>query len=189
MKATVHGVGINDLIGKYPIKFSECYVYKTWKKMLGRCYDPKYQALRPTYVGSVVCDEWLWFSKFKSWMETQDFEGKCLDKDLLSKGEKVYSPETCVFLPNEVNVLLISGNKEGKAAPSGVSYQESSKKYIVSCAINGKNKNLGRFECPKEAFVVYKTFKEALIKQFAEDWKGSICNRAYEGLINFKIKE
>lgn len=189
IKATVHGKGINDLLGKYPVHFDKCVLYKTWKKMLGRCYDPKYQQHRPTYIGCTVCDEWLTFSNFRQWMETQDWEGKVLDKDLLYQGNKVYSPDTCVFIPPEINTLIVAPIKKGKTSPTGISFQQSSQKYIVSCAIDGKNKNLGRFACPDKAFSVYKEFKENLVKQKAEQYKSQIDERAYQALMNFKVKE
>lgn len=185
----VHGVGINDLLGCYPIKFADCQFYKTWKKMLGRCYDPKYQATRPTYRGCEVCEDWKYFSKFKAWMETQDWKNNHLDKDLLLSGNKVYSPETCVFIPSAVNNLIVAPTRDGKTSPTGISFQQSSQKYIVSCAVDGKNKNLGRYKCPDEAFLVYKNFKESLVRNKAEEYKGVIDHRAYVAMLNFKVKE
>lgn len=185
----VHGVGVNDLVDCYPIKFADCQFYKTWKKMLGRCYDPKYHATRPTYEGCSVYEDWKYFSKFKAWMEIQDWEGNHLDKDLLVAGNKVYSPETCVFLPEKLNSLIVTQKRSDKAVPAGISFQNGCQKYIVSCAVDGKNKNLGRYKCPEEAFNVYKNFKNDLVRKKAEEYKDVLDERAYTAMLNFKIEE
>ena len=83
-----------------------CPYYRVWKGMLERCYSIKYQESQPTYIGCSVTDEWLTFSAFKNWMEKQNFEGMQLDKDLLIEGNKVYSPETCVFVSGMVNNFI-----------------------------------------------------------------------------------
>ena len=109
---TVYGVGTND--AGYAIQVMEsvrgangkpkqriiwfCPFYRRWVHMLERCYSERYQEKKPTYIGCTVCEEWLRFSNFKSWMETQDWEGKHLDKDLLVEGNKIYSPDTCILV-------------------------------------------------------------------------------------------
>lgn len=94
-KVLVCGVGINDATySVYRYKGSAgsqkriwaCPFYRTWGTMLGRCYSDKFHEQNPTYVGCTVCDEWLTFSKFKAWMETQDWKDKQLDKDILVPG-------------------------------------------------------------------------------------------------------
>lgn len=115
----VHGVGVND--ANYPVvNYSStnkitgkptqtiCIFYNTWKAMLERCYSESLKRRRPSYIGCTVCEEWLLFSNFKVWMETQDWKGNQLDKDLLIEHNKVYSPETCLFLSREVNSFLTS---------------------------------------------------------------------------------
>ena len=85
-------------------------VYKTWKSMLQRCYDEKLQEKYPTYKGCVVCDEWHNFQNFAKWYEDNYYEvcdeKMCLDKDILVKGNKIYSPETCIFVPQTINLLF-----------------------------------------------------------------------------------
>ena len=83
-----------------------CPFYSRWNDMLARCYTTSYKQRFPTYEGCYVCKEWLIFSNFKAWMEKQDWEGKELDKDLLVSRNKVYSPETCVFVDKRVNLFL-----------------------------------------------------------------------------------
>lgn len=118
----VHGVGINN--AGYVVDVREhleerrpsglrktksiwkCPFYVKWSAMLGRCYSKSHLKRRPTYKGCSVCKEWLTFSNFRLWMEKQDWEGKHLDKDILVKDNKVYSPETCVFVVGVVNTFL-----------------------------------------------------------------------------------
>lgn len=103
----IYGKGIND-VNDYvnDNKGYRCPFYERWVSMLKRCYSLSWLNKYPTYKGCSVCKEWLTFSNFKSWMEQQDWKGCDLDKDLLVKGNKVYSPETCCFIPKELNVSL-----------------------------------------------------------------------------------
>ena len=83
--------------------------------MLARCYSAKFQEHCPTYTGCTVAEDWLKFSNFKDWMEKQQWEGKQLDKDILFEGNKVYGPDTCVFVSPMVNTFTIdSGAARGK---------------------------------------------------------------------------
>ena len=129
----VYGVGINDADyivciyeelprtnGKQNQKIVwRCPFYSRWMSMLRRCYSKAYQEKQPSYKGCSVCEEWLTFSNFKSWMETQDWEGKQLDKDLLVYKNKIYSPETCVFIDQRLNTFLVKSNKTRGDYPLG----------------------------------------------------------------------
>ena len=145
-----------------------CKFYRTWSNMLNRCYNEKLQNVQPTYRGCSVCDEWLLFSNFKRWMETQDWEGKHLDKDVLVMGNKVYSPETCVFVSVEVNSFLTDNLSMRGGLPIGVSYKkrttdmvnEYSKPYVAQIGnLKGKSKHLGLFATPEEAHQAWLTAK------------------------------
>lgn len=164
--------------------------YTHWSSMLSRCYYQKYHERFPTYIGCSVDPQWHNFQEFAEWCQWQVGFGapkSVLDKDLLLPNNKIYSPEACVFLPAKLNNLIVTQVKPGKNVPAGISFQESSQKYIVSCAIDGKNKNLGRYKCPKEAFKVYKDFKENLVKEKADEYKDQIDPRAYFALVNYKV--
>lgn len=167
----VHGFGINDADYNVYITGSGdngkrkviwvCPFYRKWIHMLERCYDQKLHNKFPTYVGCSVCKDWKSFSTFKAWMETQNWEGKHLDKDLLIKGNKIYSPNTCVFLDARINTFLTeSGACRGKF-PIGVSLERESGKYVAQCwSIElGKNKKIGRFKTPEEAHKAWLAFK------------------------------
>lgn len=184
LRGSVFGVGINDadyVTGKKVNgKFVRCPFYRRWINMLTRCYDKNYQAKRPTYKGCSVCDEWLLFSNFKSWMIKQNWEDNHLDKDLLIKGNKLYSPSTCLFVSSHINTLLSDNKKRRGAHPQGVTYHKIAKKFQAQCQRKGKVKCLGFFDSEKEAHEAYKTFKYKLIKDIAieqtEPLKSALLN-------------
>ena len=101
---SVYGVGYIG-IGKYVahVKRKPTKSYDTWIGMLRRCYSEKSFIRRPTYKDVTVCEEWHNFQTFVKWYEENYIEGFHLDKDLLSKGNKIYSPETCCFISLEDN--------------------------------------------------------------------------------------
>ena len=122
MSKLVFGVGINDLdyrtqVYEYVTKDGgkriqkpvfRCKYYAAWTSMLQRCYSKKYLESRPSYIGTSVCREWLSATVFKKWMEEQDWQGKCLDKDIVVPGSKLYSPETCAFVLEATNLFVIA---------------------------------------------------------------------------------
>lgn len=123
--------------------------------MLRRAYCPKTLAKFPTYADVYVCEEWLTFSNFKFWMERQDWEGKHLDKDLLIRGNKVYSPEACCFVSGEVNNFITLQDAKRGDLPLGCSYNSMARRYQV----NIKNTYVGLFDTPEEAHKAYVTEK------------------------------
>lgn len=125
----VHGVGINDAwyVTHQEIDGvrSRCPFYVQWANMFVRCYCEKSIARSPTYKGCSVSDEWRVFSVFRKWMETQDWKGKQLDKDLLVSGNKVYSSSTCMFVSPAINCLLSSSEAIRGEFPQGVTFDKS----------------------------------------------------------------
>ncbi len=109
-----------------------CPFYERWCNMIKRCYSVAYLKRQPTYEGCVICDDWLTFSKFKAWMETQDWEGKHLDKDLLGNGKR-YSPETCIYVDRLVNNFLNVNTRRRGDYPLGVSFHKVVGKYQAEC--------------------------------------------------------
>jgi len=165
----IYGIGINDadyavthkVYGKQVI----CEFYKRWRSMMQRCYSPKLQERCPTYTDCTVCDEWHSFMKFKSWMENQDYEGLHLDKDLLAVDNKVYSPEACIFVSRQVNVLLCDRGAERGKYPQGVHLHQG--KFKAQVSINGKKTHLGYYRTIRDAEAAYIKGKTANIIKVA----------------------
>ena len=130
-----------------------CPVYEVWTGMLKRCYSNKVQSKRLTYKGCTVCDEWLTFSNFKAWMEQQDYEGKQLDKDVLSHGNKIYGPQTCVFVSRAVNAFVIESDASRGKYLIGVSWHKVIQKFSSTCnnPVTKKGESLGYFTSEIEA--------------------------------------
>jgi hypothetical protein len=157
-KCLIYGFGINDAnyilrIVKNKKTIWRCPFYTKWEHMLARCYYPPYHKQYPTYIGCSVCPEWRYFSKFRLWMENQKWEGLELDKDLLVKGNKVYGPDTCCFIPKSINYLFgFKKKKNNLHLPEGVCLTASGK-YRVEINIR-PNKRYQK---------TISTFKEACI--------------------------
>jgi len=150
-KKLVYGVGIND--ADYPTY--KCPYHEKWHNMLSRCYSEKYQKHRPSYIGCSVCDEWLTFTTFKEWMKSRDWKGKQLDKDILIKGNRVYSPSACVFVSVEINNLLNDHKKRRGKFPVGVSIDKRRNSYQAKISMYGKRFNIGHYKTPEEASEAY----------------------------------
>jgi len=188
MGKLVYGVGINE--GKYPTTLNGINTkeYSLWTNMLKRCYSVKYHTTHPTYLGCKVSDNFKSYSYFYEWCQLQigfgiaDFH---LDKDSIYKGNKEYNENNCVFIPLEINSVLIKRQSDRGLLPIGVT--KNGKNYKAQCSYNGKRKALGTFSAPELAFQAYKTFKEAYIKELAEKYKDTIDPRAYKALLNYEV--
>lgn len=188
----VYGVAHNDYAGRIKENGKHIRSYRSWISMLSRCYGEKELNNRPSYKGCSVCDEWLLFSNFKKWFDdpTNGYQnGYCLDKDILVKGNKVYSPNTCCFVPNEINTLLLESNKSRK--PNGIKgvYKTKFNTFIAGYSDGkGKRVHLGSFKTLEEAKLAYSTFKEKRVKSIAQEYfdKGKITLKVYKALMNYK---
>lgn len=172
-------------------------IYNTWNNMLKRCYDKKYQKKQPTYIGCSACEEWHNFQNFAKWYEENyydiDDEIMCLDKDILIKGNKIYSPETCVFVPKIINSLFTKRQNKRGLLPIGVTYYKNNKKYRAQCCHleKGKDRYLGLYNTPEEAFEVYKKEKERYIKQVADEYKSKyhqFPQKLYNAMYNYQVE-
>ncbi len=183
MKKLVYGVGVNDL--GYRVNVTElvtenggkrirkpvftCPYYSVWGSMLERCYSKKYLESNPTYIGTSVCGEWLYASEFKKWMEQQDWSGKCLDKDIIAPGSRLYSPETCAFVLPATNTFVIARDASRGDYPVGVSLHKPTGKYRAQCGnpFTRKNENLGYFSTTEEAHEVWRERKHEIAQLVA----------------------
>ncbi|HZK23819.1 MAG TPA: hypothetical protein VFC74_00325 [Oscillospiraceae bacterium] len=146
-----------------------CKYYSTWASMLSRCYSAKAQKKRPTYAGCTVSEDWHTFSKFKSWMEKQNWEGNQLDKDLLFEGNKLYSADTCVLVTPMVNSFTIDCRAVRGEWQVGVSWDKIKNKFQANCRnpFTRKQENLGRFDSEQEAHNAWKKRKLELAHELA----------------------
>ena len=181
-------------VGEYrPKKDGQAYLH--WRGVLSRVYDATSLVKNPTYKGTTVDKEWLNFQNFAEWcykqkgFDSKDGKGRKyqLDKDILIKGNKVYSPETCCFVPQEINLLFCKSDAIRGDTPIGVTYDKSRGKYIASIFCNGTRKHLGRHTTPEIAFLAYKQAKEAYVKEVAERWKDEIDPVVYGALVNYQV--
>ena len=185
----VCGVGIND--GKYPswVNGKTPKEYAVWNSLLNRCYNPKVQQEKPSYVGCSVSKNFKNYHYFYEWCQNQmgfGQEGFQLDKDLILKGNKTYSEDTCLFLPRTLNALLISRKADRGNFPIGVSAVKG--KFIASCSKGKASRRIALFDTPEEAFHAYKQVKEAFVKSQAEKWKALIDPRAFAALMAYEVE-
>ena len=193
----IYGVGY---LGEGKYKVSEngknTRVYRTWKSMLQRCYDEKFHERQPTYIGCKVCEEWLNYQNFAEWYYNNYYTVKnevmCLDKDILVKHNKIYSPETCVFVPNTINLLFIKRQNDRGNSVIGTTPKNS--KYQANCNMinpkTGKSKKeyLGVYGTQEKGFEVYKYYKEKNIKVVADYYKEQIPVKLYNALYDYVVE-
>lgn len=174
MASTVYSVGIND--SWYPVNSKvdgvvvRCPFYVRWCNMLKRCYSKPYQDKYPTYIGCSVDDEWLTFSNFRRWMESQDWRGNELDKDLIQPGNKVYSKDKCVFLDQALNSFIQDRLDGNKAHMCGVDFYKKNSMFRASTNNNMTRKKefLGFFTTEHSAHLAWRKRKHELACQLAD---------------------
>ena len=179
----VFGVGIND--ADYKVMIHDivdgkdkiiwiCPYYNKWYDMLRRCYSKRYQKGQPTYKGCYVCKEWLLFSNFRAWMIQQEWEGRCLDKDFLIEGNKMYSPVTCAFIPQRVNKFIITSGRIRGEYPIGVCLERGGRKNLYKSQGSigsGTSVYLGHFPTPQEAHQAWMRKKLEVCKEYLTEFK------------------
>lgn len=189
---TVHGVGY---IGEGPYLLTDSTgedtpQYTRWRGILLRCYNPnKY----PTYEGCTVCKEWHNFQNFAKWYDDNHYEVPGvrmeIDKDILVPGNRVYSPDTCVFAPSDINTHF-KAKKANKDLPVGVCFDKSRNKFLASCkTLSGKSQFLGRFTTAEKAAEAYIKFKEDVLAQLAEKYKEAVPPKLYQAMLEYKVKD
>lgn len=183
---SVFGVG---MIGaKYPSNTKE---YVAWKSMLNRCYYHKIAGKNPTYKDITCCDAWLLYENFYEWLHKQenfekwtDGDKWCIDKDILIKGNKIYAPETCCLVPQNINNIFVKNKSRRGNLPIGVI--KSNDRFGAMF----NQKYLGTFDTTEEAFLAYKKEKESYVKQVAKEeyYKGNIAKQCYEAMVNYEVE-
>ena len=193
---SVYGVGISGTKYSPTINDVKTKGYELWSEMLKRCYSDSFKKKYQTYEGCEVSDNFKSYEYFYEWCHKQvgfDNDGNGnpfhLDKDLLVKGNKIYSESTCVFIPSEINAILTKCTASRGKHLIGVYWDKTKKAFVARVRKNkGKSEYLGYFKTEIEAFNAYKQAKEAFIKEQANKWKSQIDLRAYEALMNYTVE-
>lgn len=186
----IFGFGYNDVRNGtlHPL-------YMIWRGAIERCYSERKRSVAHTYSDCQVCDEWRSFSKFLEWAESEQsgyVDGYALDKDILIKGNKVYSPGTCCFVPQEINNLVKKYVSTGRD-PVGVVEKRGKYDAYLGMKITTGNKHvkyLGTFLTVEDAKNAYKTAKESYIKGVAQKYynEGKITKRVYDALMKYEVE-
>ena len=189
----IHGAGRNDVLFQVTVGDSPIWQYDLWKTMIRRSFNGEHKARNPAYQDVTCCDEWLSFASFVEWVNKEvGYSGKPvgleLDKDLIVKGNRIYSPECCSFVPQAVNLLLTDRANHRGEFPVGVHKPKNRKKFQVLLSTGGKLKDIGSFNTPEEAFLAYKTAKESHIKAVATRHKDVLSPAVFESLMNWEIE-
>lgn len=192
-------LGVGMIGSKYSAKINnkETEEYQAWKGMVYRCFDKNTKERQPTYKETKCCNEWLCYENFYEWLHSQENfdnlynKGKWnVDKDILVKGNKTYSPDTCCLVPMNINSLFLKKDNYRGDLPIGV--KRSGKSFMARCSnpITGNREYLGSYSTPFYAFKSYKKYKENLIKQIAqiEHDKGNITERCYNAMMNYEVE-
>lgn len=182
--------------------------YRRWVGMLARCYDSKLHLKHPTYVGCSVCEEWKCFATFEKDYEILLNENNFpksmelhLDKDILFKGNKVYSKEKCVLVPSELNKMFTKCDMSRGNLPIGVFCRKDCRinSYIATVSTGLKARIHKKpyqqtkfFPTVEEAFQFYKQQKEHFIELMAVRYRArgyiSENSRLFRALMSYKVE-
>lgn len=190
MSRLILGVATNSG-GRYKTEINgkKAKAHTTWRSMLRRSYCPKWHAVSPTYIGCSVAEQWLEYQRFAEWFENHKYSnhGYQLDKDLLLPNNKVYAPDRCVFVPQELNKLLIDrGNARGQYR-QGVYFKKGHNKFVARINISGKRKHIGYYDNEPDAYYAYKEAKEEYVKHMANHWRDDIAANVYGALMTWEL--
>lgn len=191
---SVYGVGYFG-VGKYKgtINGKQTKTYKDWFNILIRGFDEELKIKHPTYKDVTVNPELYNFQNFAEWWHNNYYEVEgeqmCVDKDILIKGNKEYRFDRMIIVPNRINLLFTKCDASRGEYPVGVNYNKNNDKYVARCQILNGRKHLGYYNTPHEAFLAYKEFKEAYIKEVADEYKGRIPDKLYEAMYKWEVEE
>ena len=164
-------------------------IYRLWRCVIHRTLTDSYNKhmTRNPYEDVTLCEEWYNFQVFCKFVNENKYyrRGFQLDKDLLIKGNKHYSPETCCFLPQVINGVISINYETENGLPVGVNPKYDY--YEAAISYRGKRKRIGKYKTPEEASAAYVEAKEAYVKELALEWKDKIEPRAFEALMNWTV--
>jgi hypothetical protein len=172
-RTLIYGWGVND--STEPVYQTEmfngkrrnvwvCPYYSKWIGILERVLSERYHKVKPSYVGTTICEEWKYFTNFKKWVDEQpnrNWESCEPDKDILSFNGKHYSPETCVFISPRVNSFITDRKQKRGEYMLGVSWHKKSNKLAAQCCTYGENtsRHIGYFTNELEAHKAWQAKK------------------------------
>jgi len=162
--------------------------YDIWKGIHRRVYKPKPQEVK-NYFGCSVCEEWMIYSNFKKWYDEHYIEGYHIDKDILVKGNKIYGPEYCCFVPLVINSIFVR-KKPKESAVVGVQKTIEYGKVVYTSVINDwleKKLLCKRGKTEKEAYGYYVERRLDYIKRIADHFKDTLEERVYQTLYNYQM--
>lgn len=188
MTKLIYGVGINDRLHPTKVSGKDTKEHSLWRGFLQRCYSLNSREKYSSYIGCSVSENFKHYAYFYEWCQNQigfgqsDFE---LDKDLLFKCNRIYSEDTCVFIPKRLNTLFGSNKSCRGSLPIGVSPHQG--KFLARCSRGLTSDYIGIFNTSEEAFQAYKQAKEVFIKLQADKWKDLLDPRAYQALMVYEV--
>lgn len=164
-------------------------IYSIWQRMIIRCYRPLYLNKNAAYRDCFVCENWHNFQNFANWAESNQYynEDFQLDKDILAGKSKIYSPETCVFVPQLINTILVFENERTGKYPIGVSFSKDSGLFSVKVRLENGKKHIGNFSDVLDAQKAYADAKESYVKKVAMEWRDSIDPRVFNYLMSWTV--
>lgn len=182
-----NGIGFLG-VGKYNSKEHK-EAYHKWKAILDRCIRNDYSNKSiSSYKDCSVCKEWLNFQNFAKWFYENKYkcsEPLCVDKDILVHGNKLYSPDTCLLVPQRINLLFVKEKGHRGNLPIGV--HKCKNKYISSLTKLYKKERIGSSDNVEDSFKKYKIEKEKYIKQVADEYKNIISEKVYNAMYAYKV--
>jgi hypothetical protein len=157
--------------------------YRAWYSMMERCYAGEDRKYFPSYIGCSMHEEWWNFQTFCKWREDEWYtcgtERMHIDKDILINGNKVYSPETCLLVPQRINMIFMTKVRKDNL-PNGIR-QNVSGTYVSY--YNGMR--YGTHKTIEEAVAEHDEKKRIHIKEVAEEYKNKVPQKVYEALLKW----
>ena len=179
-------------IGDYKTKTNGKHTkeYLAWRNMLKRCYDDHPNARDMSYKDCEVCERWHNFQNFAKWYEENYYEVEgetmSIDKDILVKGNKVYSPETCCIVPLKINTFFSKYNGQRGDMPTGVFVNDCGNYKVMCSNMFGEERYYGTYQTSTEAETVYKKIKNSMIDKVVEEYALLIPARIIQAIKEWK---
>lgn len=181
---TLFGVGYIG-VGEYKAKINGKMTdaYEKWTGIMERCYlnPEKY----PAYYGKcIVCEEWHNFQNFAKWFEENRYYVEDsrlnIDKDILFPKCNIYSPKTCLLIPQRINMLFLN-KPNNRGLPNGIVKQ--GKGFLAKY----KHESLGVFNSVEKAYEVYASKKEEAIREVLNEYKDVLPKETYSAIYNYRF--